>query len=92
MQKRVKKLAGDIEAIINQDRILKEVFKTSIDRQTETRRQDESLESRFQERMVGCKNKIGNEEVTQEKVRSWEQVHEEWRYGSSALKIGNFKA
>ena len=42
--------------------------------------------------MVGCKNKIGNEEVTQEKVRSWEQVHEEWRYGSSALKIGNFKA
>ena len=33
MQKRVKKLAGDIEAIINQDRILKEVFKTSIDRQ-----------------------------------------------------------
>ena len=32
MQKRVKKLAGDIEAIINQDRILKEVFKTSIDR------------------------------------------------------------
>ena len=32
IQKRVKKLAEDIEAIINQDRILKEVFKTSIDR------------------------------------------------------------
>ena len=91
MQKRVKKLAGDIEAIINQDRILKEVFKTSIDRQKQEDRMKAWKVDSKKEWQV-AKIKIGNEEVTQEKVRSWEQVHEEWRYGSSALKIGNFKA
>ena len=51
-KKRVDKLSEDIEATINQGRILEEVFKTSIDRQTGTRREDESLESRLQEGMV----------------------------------------